>query len=186
MEILKKRLRTNQYKGRALTQITLDDDFNVPDVRPGSDKIIEETGDLKISEVHVMDGKVGIRGKLEFGVLYVSNYDQRPIHHMDGAIDFEETVNMDQVAEGDEVKVDWDMEDLRTILINSRKLSVRSIISLSLTASCIYEIEAAKNIFHRRMYVPVPAVWIRARYIFIKKIHFGSRMKSWFRRISPI
>lgn len=146
MEILKKRLRTNQYKGRALTQITLDDDFNVPDVRPDIDKIIEETGDLKISEVHVMDGKVGIRGKLEFGVLYVSNYDQRPIHHMDGAIDFEETVNMDQVAEGDEVKVDWDMEDLRTSLINSRKLSVRSIISLSLTASCIYEIEAAKNI----------------------------------------
>ena len=141
MEILKKRLRTNQYKGRALTQITLDDDFNVPDVRPDIDKIIEETGDLKISEVHVMDGKVGIRGKLEFGVLYVSNYDQRPIHHMDGAIDFEETVNMDQVAEGDEVKVDWDMEDLRTSLINSRKLSVRSIISLSLTASCIYEIE---------------------------------------------
>ena len=35
------------------------------------------------------------------------------------------------------------MEDLRTSLINSRKLSVRSIIALTLNASCIVEIEAA-------------------------------------------
>lgn len=146
MEILKKRIRTNQFKGRAFTQVTLDDDFNVPDVRPDIDKIIEENGDIKITEVRVMEGKVSIHGKLEFAVLYVSGYDARPIHHMDGSIDFEEVVNMDQVAEGDDVKVSWDMEDLRTSLINSRKLSVRSIISLTLSASCIVEIEAAQQV----------------------------------------
>lgn len=146
MEILKKRIRTNQFKGRAFTQVTLDDDFNVPDVRPDIDKIIEENGDIKITEIRVMEGKVSIHGKLEFAVLYVSGYDARPIHHMDGSIDFEEVVNMDQVAEGDDVKVSWDMEDLRTSLINSRKLSVRSIISLTLSASCIVEIEAAQQV----------------------------------------
>ncbi|MBB5264252.1 hypothetical protein HNP82_001363 [Catenibacillus scindens] len=146
MEILKKRIRTNQFKGRAFTQVTLDDDFNVPDVRPDIDKIIEENGDIKITEVRVMEGKVSICGKLEFAVLYISGYDSRPIHHMDGCIDFEEVVNMDNVAEGDDVKVSWDMEDLRTSLINSRKLSVRSIIALTLNASCIVEIEAALNV----------------------------------------
>ncbi len=146
MEILKKRIRTNQFKGRAFTQLTLDDDFNVPDVRPDIDKIIEENGDLKITEVRVMDGKVSVCGKLEFAVLYISGYDPRPIHHMDGSIDFEELVNMDAVTEGDEIRVSWDMEDLRTSLINSRKLSVRSIISLTLNASCIVEIEAASQV----------------------------------------
>ncbi len=146
MEILKKRIRTNQFKGRAFTQITLDDDFNVPDVRPDIDKIIEENGDIKISDIRVMEGKVSVHGKLEFAVLYVSSYDARPIHHMDGSIDFEEIVNMDNVAEGDDVRVSWDMEDLRTSLINSRKLSVRSIISLTLSASCISEVEAAQQV----------------------------------------
>lgn len=146
MEILKKRIRTNQFKGRTFTQVTLDDDFNVPDVRPDIDKIIEENGDIKITEIRVMEGKVCIHGKLEFAVLYVSGYDVRPIHHMDGSIDFEEIVNMDNVAEGDDVKVTWDMEDLRTSLINSRKLSVRSIISLTLSASCIVEVEAAQQV----------------------------------------
>ena len=119
MEIIKKRIRTNQFKGRAFTQVTLDDDFNVPDVRPDIDKIIQENGDIKITEVRVMEGKVSIHGKLDFAVLYISGYDARPIHHMDGSIDFEEVVNMDNVAEGDDVKVSWDMEDLRTSLITA-------------------------------------------------------------------
>ena len=83
----------------------------MPDVRPDIDKIIEENGDLKITEVRVMDGKVSVCGKLEFAVLYISGYDPRPIHHMDGSIDFEELVNMDAVTEGDEIRVSWDMED---------------------------------------------------------------------------
>ena len=35
----------------------------------------------------------------------------------------EEVVNMDQVAEGDEVKVSWDMEDLRTSLRRAKDAS---------------------------------------------------------------
>lgn len=150
MELMKKRIRTNQFKGRAYSQITLDDDFNVPDIRPDIDKIIEETGDLKITETRINDGKVTVRGKLEFAVLYISSYAERPLHHMKNAIDFEEIVNMDGVDDNDDVKVTWDMEDLRTSLINSRKLSVRSIITLSLTASCICEIEAASEVAQDR------------------------------------
>ncbi len=169
MEIIKKRIRTNQFKGRAFTQVTLDDDFNVPDVRPDIDKIIQENGDIKITEVRVMEGKVSIHGKLDFAVLYISGYDARPIHHMDGSIDFEEVVNMDNVAEGDDVKVSWDMEDLRTSLINSRKLSVRSIISLSLSASCIVEIEAAQKVSD------LAGICTRSRRIDTSQIHIQKK-----------
>jgi len=146
MEILKKHIRTNQIKGKAAIQVTLDDDFNVPDVKPDIDKIIEETGEIKIEEIKAVNDKVLVRGKLEFAVLYISSYSERPLHNMSGMIHFEESVNMDKISEDDEIKVSWDMEDLRTSLINSRKLSVRSILSLSLTAGQINDEEVATEV----------------------------------------
>jgi len=143
MEILKKHIRTNQIKGKAAIQVTLDDDFNVPDVKPDIDKIIEETGDIKIEEIKAVNDKVLVRGKLEFAVLYISSYSERPLHNMTGMIHFEESINMDKITDDDEIKVNWDMEDLRTSLINSRKLSVRSILSLTLTAGRINDEELA-------------------------------------------
>ena len=37
--------------GKAESQITLDDDYNVPDYRPDIMKIIKEQGELKLDEI---------------------------------------------------------------------------------------------------------------------------------------
>ena len=146
MEVLKKHIRTNRYKGQAFMQVTLDDDFNVPDVRPDMEQIVEKSGVVKIMDVHVGDRKVHIRGRLEFAVLYVSTNERFPLNHMEGAIEFDEMVPMESVAAGDDVKVSWDMEDLSTHMINSRKLGIRSIIGLTLNAGSIADVEAVDKI----------------------------------------
>lgn len=146
MELIKDRIRTDHFVGRASTQMTLDDDFNVPDVNPDIDKIIEEAGEIKITDAKPADGKIIVRGKLEFAVLYISNNMNQPLHKMSGSISFEESLNMDQLDENDEIKVNWDMEDLRTRMINSRKISVRSIVSLTASAHKIIDEEAAVGV----------------------------------------
>ena len=40
MELEKKYIHMNREKGKAFTQITLDDDFNVPDLKPDLMRII--------------------------------------------------------------------------------------------------------------------------------------------------
>ena len=146
MEVTKKRIRTNCHKGQTFAQITLDDDFNVPDVRPDMEKIIKEQGTVSITEVRVMDGKVCVRGVLKFDVLYGCVNGPCPVHHMEGSLSFEEYVPMEKVNGGDDVKVRWDMEDLRTHMINSRKLGLRAVVSLTLTADCVMEIEAIDHL----------------------------------------
>lgn len=146
MDIIKDSIRTKQLLGRAVSQLTLEDDFNVPDVKADIDEIIEAVGELKITEARAVQGRIAVKGRLEFCVLYMGAASERPVNKLTGNLPFEEMFAADGVMPEADVKVSWDMEDLRARMINSRKISVRSIISLTATAFKINEEEMAVDI----------------------------------------
>ena len=50
MELRKIKLHSCQKKGKAVSQITLDDDYNVPDYRPDIVKVLKEKGELILTK----------------------------------------------------------------------------------------------------------------------------------------
>ena len=48
MELMKKQIHMNRIKGRASTQITLDDDFIVPDTMDDMAQVLLSTGDILV------------------------------------------------------------------------------------------------------------------------------------------
>lgn len=143
MELIKKNIHMNKLKCKSTLQLTLDDDFNVPDIKPDIDRIVTEQGDIRISEIKAMNGKLLIKGTLSFNVLYLSEEDQRPIHNISGEIPFDEIINMELTCAEDDPIVRWELEDLSTGLINSRKLSVKSIVRLNVAVEELYDEETA-------------------------------------------
>ncbi len=143
MELIKKNIHMNKLKCKSTLQLTLDDDFNVPDIKPDIDQIITEQGEVKISDIKAMNGKLLVKGVLGFNVLYLSAGDQRPINNITGEIPFDEVINMDITCGDDDPTVRWDLEDLSTGLINSRKLSVKSIVRLLVAVEELYDEETA-------------------------------------------
>lgn len=143
MNLSKTYIRVPMYKNTASVQMTLDNDFNVPDNKPDIERLIQEKGTLHIRDVKPGKDKCVIRGELVFGVLYMGDEGSGQLQSIEGSIPFEETVNMDGLQEMAQMSVRWDMEDLRTGLINSRKISVRSIVVLHVTALRMGEEEAA-------------------------------------------
>lgn len=143
MELIKKNVHMNRLKSHVVTQITLDDDFNVPDVNEDIYKIITRDGFITSDGIKTADGKVIISGTLNFKFLYGSADDNGRIHHMSGSIPFTETVNCDNVNEHDGVTVKWDIDDLNIGIINTRKISAKAIITLSISCEDIYDIETA-------------------------------------------
>lgn len=141
MELIKKNIHMNKLKCKSALQLTLDDDFNVPDIKPDIDRIITQQGDIIINEVRAMNGKLMIKGELRFNVLYFSGEDTRPVHNIAGDIPFDETINMELTCVDDDPIVRWELEDLTTGLINSRKLSVKSIVSLNVSIEELYDEE---------------------------------------------
>lgn len=146
MELIKKNVHMNKLKCQTSLQLTLDDDFNVPDAKPDIYKIIKEQGTVKINDVKMSNGKLMVNGALNFNVLYLSDENARPLHNMSGEIPFDELIHMDDACTGDDAVVNWELEDMTTGLINSRKLSVKAIVCLTVLVEDLYDEATAVGI----------------------------------------
>ncbi|MDD6038560.1 MAG: DUF3794 domain-containing protein [bacterium] len=125
-------IRVMADKGRATTQVTLDDDYNLADYKPDILKLIEEKGQVRIDEVKALKSQVQVRGTLQFEVLYRSAREDGFVSSLKGELPFQETVRMDEAQEYDTVFLVPELEDLSVGLINSRKLEIRALITLQL------------------------------------------------------
>lgn len=134
MELEKIKIHRKQEIGSAISQITLDDDYNVPDYRPDIVKVIREKGELRFDEVKAGNGAVWVKGSLVFRVLYRSEQSTGKISCLKGEIPFQEKINLDGVQEYDKVTAAGDIEDITIGVINSRKLNLRAVVVLSVQA----------------------------------------------------
>lgn len=134
MELERQLLHRNREIGGALNQITLDDDYNLPDYKPDLTKVIRERGSLHFDEVHASGGHVWFKGVLEFQILYRTDLDNRKINSLKGEIPFQESLTMEGIGESDQVKLDGKIEDISVSVINSRKLSIRSLVEFQAEA----------------------------------------------------
>ena len=114
----------NRWKGNAVTQITLDEDFIVPDTLEDMEQVILEQAHIQGENVKTQEEKITVKGKLEFQVLY--RKENGGLETLGGNIPFEETVNVPGLAEGDHTGLNWILEDMKTDMINSRKLGVQA------------------------------------------------------------
>lgn len=146
MELAKKYIHMNREKGKAVTQITLDDDFNVPDMKPDLIRIILDKGELKLDETTITQDHVWIKGVLKFSLLYRSDQEEGKINSMNGEIPFQESLAIDGANEYDTAKMKWEMEDLSIGIINSRKLSVKALVVLKAVIDEIYDEEIVTGV----------------------------------------
>ena len=146
MELMKKNIHMSQIKCQSDLQLTLDDDYNVPDVKPDIERIIKEQGEIRMQDITPMNGKLPAKGALEFNILYMGQNSGQMLHNMKGVLPFEEMVNMDEACEGDVIRVKWELEDMTVSTINSRKINVKAIVSLQFIAENIYDEEVSVSI----------------------------------------
>ena len=144
MELMKKQIHMNRIKGRASTQITLDDDFIVPDTMDDMAQVLLSTGDILVEALKPGTERVQIKGKLEFQVLY--RKEEGGLQTLAGAIPFDETVNVSGLNDRDELSLTWELEDLTADMIHSRKLGVKALVSFFIQAECLAEETAAVDV----------------------------------------
>ncbi len=144
LELVKKNIHMNRFKSNAGTQVTLDDDFIVPDTMDDMARVILSSGDIQIESVKNQGERVVVKGKLNFQVLY--RKAEGGLQTLAGHIPFEEPVNVSGLEEKDYLGVSWDLEDLTAGMINSRKISVKAIVTLVVRVETLYDAEAAVDV----------------------------------------
>lgn len=145
MELIKSNVHMTRTKDSKMIQITLDDDFIVQDIKPDIDKIVGNKTWITIDSVKLLDGKVLVKGKLTYRILYVST-DPVEISQMEGNIPFDEVINIENSQENDVINMDYLLEDVSISTINSRKINVRAIVSFMASVEDIYDEDAIIDI----------------------------------------
>ena len=143
------RLRTEniheyRLKCNTVAQITLDDDFNVPDTKDDIELIVKEWGNVQTDSVKVNKDKATVDGELRFALLYIgatSSIERMHPVKMDGRMNFSENVNLSSDCTGDYITCQASIEDLSIKAINSRKISVKAIVTLKLICEKLQDIQ---------------------------------------------
>ncbi len=146
MSLIKKNVHMNNIRGKIVSQITLDDDINVPDRLPDISSKITENGSIMVDSVKAAQNKISIQGKLKFQMMYKAGSGDMQIHKLENSISFDEIVNMEGIEDGDTINVDLVIDDLSISVINSRKISVKAVITVTAIAENINDEEFATDI----------------------------------------
>ncbi len=142
MELIKKNIHMDRVRAEAVTQITLEDDMNIPDNKPDVNSLNLEKGTLVIEEIKPGADMVNVRGKLVYSVLYHTMEEGSRLVALEGQIPFEDKINLQGVSFSDSVVVEGMVEDLTIGLINSRKISIQAVITLHAWVEELYDEEA--------------------------------------------
>ena len=141
MQTEKKHVHMTRQKSRAVSQITLDNDWNVPDRKPDIRKLILDQGEIQMEEARPEKDRVVLKGCLAVHILYLSAEGTGRMQSLEGQLPFEEAVHIEDLEGGETLKIDWDVEDLNVSAVNSRKISIRSVVSFTVTAEELYDEE---------------------------------------------
>jgi LysM repeat protein len=136
MELLKKSIHTERIKTKSMLQIPLETDINVSDSKPDISKVIYSCGKIKVDEIKTGMNKIWVKGNLCYQILYQSPDADSQISGMEGEIPFMEEIYLDKadtsdaITGQDRVICKTKLDDMKIHIINSRKLSIQSVITL--------------------------------------------------------
>ncbi|MCR5791673.1 MAG: DUF3794 domain-containing protein [Lachnospiraceae bacterium] len=130
------------YDGcRQQVQRSLEEDINVPDVKPDVSQIMKEEGSVRIDEIYPVEDRYVVKGVMVYKILYLSEDEKRPVQSILGEIPFEESINLNFEAKEDVMRVRGRLDHLSASLINSRKIGLKGTMTLVLFGECILEKE---------------------------------------------
>lgn len=147
MELIKKNIHMDRIRAQAVSQITLEEDMNIPDQKPDVSSLCFDQASVMIDEVKPCTDYVQVRGRLCFAVLYHTQEEGCGLVTLDGKLPFEEKINMQGVQSSDLVQVQNTLEDLSTGIINSRKLSIQAVLTISAQVQELYDEEAPIGLY---------------------------------------
>lgn len=143
MELLMKNIHMCRQAKKAGTQITLDEDLNVPDVNPDVEMIVQTRERVVLEHTRAESGRLYVDGYMAVSILYMDDTKERQLHRLDTRLPFDEAISMEGLEAGDNVSLRHETEDLTVALINSRKLAIRALLSFQGAVDEIYDMSAA-------------------------------------------
>ena len=134
MELITESICVEEKKGPAITQVTFDETYHLPDYLPDFFSVILSDGSVLVEESKCSIGQVLVKGTLRFKVLYHTGQSEWKIASLEGEFPFQETVILETAGEFDMAQTEVVLEDLTIRMMNARKLNIRALVEIRVQA----------------------------------------------------
>lgn len=128
MELKKESIQMLRIKNKATSQVTFDEDYNVPDVKPDIGRMVQSKAEVSMDEVRLSEGRALLKGTLNVDLLYVGEKKGK-IYSLSAKLPMDEVINLEGIEGGDKLCLNWEIEDLSVHVIHSRKLNIKAIVT---------------------------------------------------------
>lgn len=117
--------------GNEKTQLVLDGDLIVSDIKPDIDTLLQKDYELYTELVEVVDSRINFSGKLVLKILYLCKGDTKAIHSIDYVIDIKDFLVVENISPDSDISFNMELLNIDYSLQNDRKLSYQAVINVS-------------------------------------------------------
>lgn len=130
MDLKKEAVSINETVMRDFTQLLVEGDIIVPDIRPDMAKILQIDAVAMADEVMSGEGSASVSGKVNLKILYVPEEDGRPVCSISSNLVFSSEIENTAITPDSKCMVEVDVGHVDFTMLNSRKLSVRIVVEM--------------------------------------------------------
>ena len=131
LELVGEPIRINRTVGEDSTQTIVENDIIVPDTKPDIARILLLDGDAWVKGAEAAADRVLVNGSVRYKILYISDDPEQPVKSITTVSTFQYAMEIPDTRQGMQCRVNCDIEHLEYEILNSRKVNVKAIISLS-------------------------------------------------------
>ena len=132
VKLNKEHIRLSKMLGNPTCQTTLENDIIVPDVKPDILKVLSTESRISSLQKNIQTDRIFVSGTVNINILYVPDNDcAGAVKSISTSREFNHTLDAPGIAPDMEVSLDAECISESCTLVNSRKVSVRSRLSIS-------------------------------------------------------
>ncbi len=130
MEPIKDIVKIDRCIGKETSQVLVEGDIIVPDVKPDMDNVLQSDSSVCIESFDIVNGRISFKGKLSIELIYMSKSGEKPVHSIDFSMPVNDFITIDGIEKDMMCNVSCDIENIDYKMINDRKVSFRAVLNV--------------------------------------------------------
>jgi len=125
MELVREKIVLNKHIGREMTQVLLEGDIIVPDIKPDISSVLKSEAEVVISKANPAAGRISYSGKLTVKILYLAKDQGDLVHSISITSPVDDFINMEGVDPSMWIELNTSIAGTEYRIVNDRKLNYR-------------------------------------------------------------
>lgn len=146
MDLVKDTILVNETIHRDFSEIAVEGDIIVPDVKPDILKILQVDAISQVNSKELQNGRMTVSGKVNLKILYIPDKAEESVKSIITAFDFSHQIENQSINDTMQAFAECDVAKVDFTLLNSRKLNIKATVAMESSIVCSKNIDVTVDV----------------------------------------